>query len=536
MADYVHVGDIIEQERLRRQVQIAKGVNPDVVDHIEKAVQNDSFQSDMESNLSRFADDISGFDKAETEFLLSKLQRQLNADSGSVLLKSMQTIALQHMNNIEKADEGRAVGETKQINGKTYIWTEYAPGKFDWHISEKRGKQEQPQGNKQAKNPEAPNGPQGNKPADVSSHAKEASTDALKRAAADNNAAPEVRQAAKKELESRGGSGRMVDKEGRLNKNHPDAQRFAELDKRWDDKETRKKMSKEEIEELYSLNNKRRLDIAAFEDEENEERRKKGEPVLGNVSRVEAEKEQQRREKIKRDKKSAYLEKEQQRIKNRNNWSSFKGNFNGELAQRLSKDWGMSLKQAYKMGDAWDEQVGGPIDIDLKNKMTATDTKTGKSYVYSTFEEEWKEVRKVTKQKQDKEPSQQISDIFEEMDNWSDDDWMDGKKSGDAISKIEQLVADGNISEKDFYKIKPNWLDMSYEEVSGAKVGKEKIESLIDELDNWSEEDFMSQSKNRRWSDDLSRIIKKHNISEEQFNKIAEKYPGYDLVYEDYAK
>lgn len=101
--NYVSVGDIIEQERLKRQAQIAKGVDSEVIDAIEKAHDDDFSKSvDVDGNLSKFANDIDDLSKAETEFLLNKLQRQINADSESQILKSMRTIALQHMNDIEK--------------------------------------------------------------------------------------------------------------------------------------------------------------------------------------------------------------------------------------------------------------------------------------------------------------------------------------------------------------------------------------------------------------------------------------------------
>ena len=102
--NYVRVGDIIEQERLKRQAQIAKGVNSDVYDHIEKAHKDDLSKGvEMTDNLSRFADDVDNLSKAETELLLSKLQRQIVADPESSLLKSFKSIAVEHLNDIEKA-------------------------------------------------------------------------------------------------------------------------------------------------------------------------------------------------------------------------------------------------------------------------------------------------------------------------------------------------------------------------------------------------------------------------------------------------
>lgn len=37
---------------------------------------------------------------------------------------------------IEKAKH--TPGETKNVNGKTYVWTEYKPGKFDWQVQKKK--------------------------------------------------------------------------------------------------------------------------------------------------------------------------------------------------------------------------------------------------------------------------------------------------------------------------------------------------------------------------------------------------------------
>lgn len=123
--NYVSVGNIIEQERLKRQAQIAKGVSSDVYDHIEKAHQDDLSKGvEMTDNLSRFADDVDNLNKAETEFLLSKLQRQIVADPESSILKSFRSIAIDHLNDIEKAvyadnAQNRKLGRVgKEYGGK----------------------------------------------------------------------------------------------------------------------------------------------------------------------------------------------------------------------------------------------------------------------------------------------------------------------------------------------------------------------------------------------------------------------------------
>ena len=241
--NYVSVGNIIEQERLRRQSQISKSIINEVYDHIEKAHNDDlNYNIEKSDNLTRFETDIQDLNKAETELLLNKIQRQLNADSESTLLKAMKSIAINHYNDIEKAAHGvyEDNAENRRLNR---VGQEYG------HAAE----QKEPT-NKQPKKKEEDEG-------GIQSHAAKASDEALKRAAADENAKPEVREAAKKELAKRNGGEdtageSMVDEEGRLNKNHPDAQRFTELDKKWDDKETRGQMTSDEMSELIELQKK----------------------------------------------------------------------------------------------------------------------------------------------------------------------------------------------------------------------------------------------------------------------------------------
>lgn len=179
--NYVHVGNIIEQERVRRQAQISKGIDSEVYDHIEKA-HNDDLNDHIEKsdNLTRFETDIQDLNKAETELLLHKIQRQLNADSESTLLKAMKSIAINHYNDIEKAKSG--------------VYADTAENRKLGRVGQQYG--------------------------------------------------------GKKEVES------MVNSEGMLNKKHPDAKRFSELDKKFDDKTTRKQMSDKELLEYDTLHRK----------------------------------------------------------------------------------------------------------------------------------------------------------------------------------------------------------------------------------------------------------------------------------------
>lgn len=239
--NYVHVGNIIEQERVRRQAQISKSIINEVYDHIEKAHNDDlNYNIEKSDNLTRFETDIQDLNKAETELLLHKIQRQLNADSESTLLKAMKSIAINHYNDIEKAAHGiyEDNAENRRLNR---VGQEYG------HAAQ----QKEPTNKQPKKQEEAGGG--------LQAHAAKASDEALKRAAADEKADKSVREAAKAELAKRNGdsnSESMLDEEGRLNKNHPDAKRFTELDKKWDNKETRGQMTSDEMSELLELQKK----------------------------------------------------------------------------------------------------------------------------------------------------------------------------------------------------------------------------------------------------------------------------------------
>ena len=102
--EYVQVGEIIEQERAKRQAQISKGVDANIYDQIEKAHKNDFSELDTagDKNLEKFTQDVGGLNKAETEFLLSKIQRQINADPESKILKLFRAIAANHLGEVNE--------------------------------------------------------------------------------------------------------------------------------------------------------------------------------------------------------------------------------------------------------------------------------------------------------------------------------------------------------------------------------------------------------------------------------------------------
>ena len=95
-------------------------------------------------NSVQFEADVDNLNKAETENLLGTIQAEILKGGDYDMLTEMRNIAIDHIVDIEKGGGRHAVGEQKNINGKTYIWTEYAPGKFDWRPVKKNAAEKVP--------------------------------------------------------------------------------------------------------------------------------------------------------------------------------------------------------------------------------------------------------------------------------------------------------------------------------------------------------------------------------------------------------
>lgn len=61
------------------------------------------------------------------------------------------------------------------------------------------------------------------------------------------------------------------------------------------------------------------------------------------------------------------------------------------------------------------------------------------------------------------------------------------------------------------------------------------LRNILNRLDTWDDDDWMDDEKNKKLTSSISDIVKKYDLSEEDFNKIAKEYQGLDLWYPDYA-
>lgn len=66
--------------------------------------------------------------------------------------------------------------------------------------------------------------------------------------------------------------------------------------------------------------------------------------------------------------------------------------------------------------------------------------------------------------------------------------------------------------------------------------GNMKLTEILDSLDDWGDDEWNNSALNKKLSDAISNAIKKERISETEFNNIAKKYQGLDLMYSDYAE
>lgn len=107
MDNYVHVGSIIEQERLMRQNQISKSVSDDITENIAKNFEKSECDklnnaSDLMSEVLEFKKSIedSNLSKADTELYLHKIQRELTAKPNDKRLNQIRSVLINYKSRL----------------------------------------------------------------------------------------------------------------------------------------------------------------------------------------------------------------------------------------------------------------------------------------------------------------------------------------------------------------------------------------------------------------------------------------------------
>jgi len=128
-----------------------------------------------------------------------------------------------------------------------------------------------------------------------------------------------------------------------------------------------------------------------------------------------------------------------------------------------------------------------------------------------------------------------LTEILDSLDDWEDDDWNNGELNDKLTDAIKSAIKKEGIDEKKFKEIAKKYqgLDLVYEDYTGDPEGD--FAKLLKPLDDWEDEDWNDDKKNKKLSSDIKGLIMKHKMSESDFRKMAKKYQGLDLVYTDYV-
>lgn len=75
----------------------------------------------------------------------------------------------------------------------------------------------------------------------------------------------------------------------------------------------------------------------------------------------------------------------------------------------------------------------------------------------------------------------------------------------------------------------------SGESKKGVNSAKTELTTLFDSLDSWAEDDWFNSEKQAELFSNMSSLIKKYDISEDEYNEISKQYQAYDMPYTDFA-
>lgn len=110
MENYIHVGTIIEKERLARKERISKAITSDKCENIGNDIQksvvdnlNDDIKKDnLLPEVLDFKKSIEeqNLSKADTDIYLHKVQRELSVNSNSLKLNQIKRVLINHRSSL----------------------------------------------------------------------------------------------------------------------------------------------------------------------------------------------------------------------------------------------------------------------------------------------------------------------------------------------------------------------------------------------------------------------------------------------------
>ena len=163
-----------------------------------------------------------------------------------------------------------------------------------------------------------------------------------------------------------------------------------------------------------------------------------------------------------------------------------------------------------------------------------SETKSGEEIFNSFDEKKQKELLKIFKD----ETAQSGYEGDEAVEVISE--YLEG---GD-FTEAEDIAQNYGISLKEANNLVSHLLKLEIDRIKGQSGDAKKkggnsaskeLTDILDPLDDWDNDDWNDADKNAELFSKIRSVVKKYDMSEDEFRAIAKKYPGLDLVYTDYA-
>jgi hypothetical protein len=95
--NYVHVGQIIEDDKVNRIKHISKSINFDSTDNTIKKANEFNCEGELSPEIKEFEKAIENTSKSDKEIYLVKAQRELLKNPNNLKLKQIKAILINHL-------------------------------------------------------------------------------------------------------------------------------------------------------------------------------------------------------------------------------------------------------------------------------------------------------------------------------------------------------------------------------------------------------------------------------------------------------
>ena len=176
-----------------------------------------------------------------------------------------------------------------------------------------------------------------------------------------------------------------------------------------------------------------------------------------------------------------------------------------------------------------------------RGKGRKVEEKTGKKSVNENDKTPEKK-QKTEKKNSVKAAAKEFDKIVEPTNDWDDDDWNDAKKNDKLIKDLKSVVDKYNLSEKEFkeafghhaYGLDVSYKDLKSDEGDVIKNASKEFDKIVNETDEWDDDDWFDDKKQNKLISDLKAVVKKYKLSEKDFKTAWGHHAyGLDISYND---